>query len=156
MRPLHKVTIGIAATTMATGALATAGVGIAGGAPSTPRAAHAVAAHGVTVKTHHKKLGTYLVTGSGRSLYRFEKDNGSTSSHCYHKCAKDWPPLITHGKPHAAGKAKGSLLGTTTRKNGSKQVTYNGHPLYRFEEDHKAGQTRGEGLFEFGARWNVV
>jgi hypothetical protein len=36
------------------------------------------------------------------------------------------------------------------------QVTYNGHPLYTFALDRLAGQVKGEGLFEFGARWYAV
>jgi predicted lipoprotein with Yx(FWY)xxD motif len=157
MPRLRTFTIGLAATTMMSGALAIGGVGISAGASATHRAPHAMpAAGGVTVKTHHKGLGTYLVGSNGHALYRFDKDKLGSKSHCYKDCAKDWPPLITTGKPNAAGKAKASLLGTTKRKNGDRQVTYNGHPLYFFSEDKKAGQTHGEGITEFGAEWNVV
>jgi predicted lipoprotein with Yx(FWY)xxD motif len=162
MPRLRTVMPALAATTLVSGALVAAGSATAGAA-SAPAATSlastmrsAPADHGVTVKTHHKSLGTYLVNSSGRSLYLFEKDEHSTKSHCYHKCAIEWPPFITHGKPHAAGKVKGGLLGTTKRKNGDKQVTYNGHPLYFFDEDSKAGQTNGEGVKAFGAEWNVV
>jgi predicted lipoprotein with Yx(FWY)xxD motif len=108
-----------------------------------------------TVKTRHGKLGTYLVDSKGRTLYLFEKDK-TTKSTCYGACAHGWPPLLTSGKPKAAGGAKGSLLGTTRRRNGTRQVTYKGHPLYYFVRDKKAGQTRGEGLDAFGAEWYVL
>jgi len=36
------------------------------------------------------------------------------------------------------------------------QVTYHGHPLYRFSGDVRAGQTAGEGLTDFGGRWYAV
>lgn len=65
-------------------------------------------------------------------------------------------PLLTKGKPVAVKGAKRSLLGMTRRKNGTEQVTYSGHPLYRFVEDMRPGQTRGEGLLEFGAGWDAL
>ena len=49
-----------------------------------------------------------------------------------------------------------SLLGTITRQNGTKQVTYNGHPLYYFIADSGPGMASGEGIDAFGARWEVV
>ena len=71
-------------------------------------------------------------------------------------CAKYWPPLLTHGKPVARAGAKQSLLGITRRANGSEQVTYAGHPLYRFVEDRRRGQTKGQGSHAFGAGWDVL
>jgi hypothetical protein len=48
------------------------------------------------------------------------------------------------------------MVGTTTRTDHTIQVTYNGHPLYYFAEDTKAGQTNGQGVNAFGAKWFVV
>jgi hypothetical protein len=48
------------------------------------------------------------------------------------------------------------LVGTTTRPDGEQQVTYNGHPLYLYAGDEKAGDTRGEGLTDYGASWYVL
>jgi predicted lipoprotein with Yx(FWY)xxD motif len=100
-------------------------------------------------------LGRIVVDGKRRTLYLFEKDTNHRSA-CYGQCATYWPPLLTHGKPVARAGAKQSLLGTTWRANGSQQITYAGHPLYRFIEDREVGQTRGEGLVEFGAGWDVL
>ena len=108
-----------------------------------------------TVKTRSSSLGKILVDAQGRTLYLFEKDKGNRSA-CNGQCATFWPPLITKGKPIAAAGAKASLLGTTRRNNGSMQVTYAGHPLYRFAEDTKPGDTKGEGSKLFGASWYVV
>lgn len=108
-----------------------------------------------TVKTRHGKLGTYLVDSKGRTLYLFEKDKTKKST-CYGDCAKAWPPLLTTGKPKAAGKAKAALLGTSKRTDGTTMVTYKGHPLYYFVNDKKAGQTKGQGIDGFGAEWYVV
>ncbi len=114
-----------------------------------------VASAGTVVSTAHTKLGAILVGPNGHTLYLFEGDHGSTS-HCSGACAGGWPPLTTSGSPRAAGGAKASKLGTTTRAGGVKQVTYDGHPLYYFVEDTKAGQTSGEGVTAFGAAWYVL
>jgi predicted lipoprotein with Yx(FWY)xxD motif len=50
----------------------------------------------------------------------------------------------------------GSLLGTTARADGTTQVTYAGHPLYRFLNDKAAGDTTGQAVNAFGAPWYVV
>jgi predicted lipoprotein with Yx(FWY)xxD motif len=48
------------------------------------------------------------------------------------------------------------MVGTTKRSDGTSQITYNGHPLYLFEGDHKPGDTNGEGVNAFGANWYAV
>lgn len=123
--------------------------GGAGTASSTPSAAKvAVAKSG--------GLGQFLVDGAGRSLYLFEKDKGSTSN-CSGDCAKVWPPFTSSGPATAGAGAMSSLLGTTSRTDGSKQVTYHGHPLYYYVSDgSKAGSTAGQGLNQFGAGWYVL
>jgi predicted lipoprotein with Yx(FWY)xxD motif len=112
-------------------------------------------AKSATVGTRTGPLGTYLVDGRGRTLYLFEKDTGRRSR-CAGACAQAWPPLISRGKPVADGRAKASLLSTSRRGNGSRQVTYGGHPLYRFAPDTAPGQTKGQGVNGFGALWWVV
>ena len=84
------------------------------------------AGRAATVKTRHGKLGTFLVGTNGHTLYLFEKDKTKKST-CSGDCATAWPPLLTTGKPKAAGKARASLLGTTKRADGATQVTYKGH-----------------------------
>jgi predicted lipoprotein with Yx(FWY)xxD motif len=101
------------------------------------------------------QFGRIVVDGKGRALYLFEKDKNRRSA-CYGQCATYWPPLLTNGKPVARPGVKQSLLGTTRRATGSQQVTYAGHPLYRFALDRKPGQTKGEGLQDFGGGWDVV
>jgi predicted lipoprotein with Yx(FWY)xxD motif len=108
-----------------------------------------------TVKTRHGALGTFLTDGKGRTLYEFENDKTRKST-CNGACATAWPPLLTGGKAKRAGQAKGSLLGTTKRRDGKLQVTYKGHPLYYFFQDMKAGDTHGEGVNGFGAQWFVL
>ncbi len=108
------------------------------------------------VKTRKtSSLGTILVDSKSRTLYLFEKDTSGKST-CYGQCAANWPPYLTTGKPTAGAGVTKSKLGTTKRKDGKLQVTYNRHPLYRFGYDTKAGQTKGENVNAFGSDWYVV
>lgn len=110
---------------------------------------------GASVGARMTTLGQILVDSRGISLYLFEADRG-TSSACYRACAQNWPPLLTHGAPVASGSAARSLLSTTTRTDGTTQVTYNGHPLYFFVGDHQPGDATGEGINAFGGGWDVL
>lgn len=125
------------------------------GAPATPAPAPAPAATVAKVSTASGDLGTFLVGPDGRTLYLFEKDTG-TASTCSGACADAWPPLTTSGAPTAGGAAKAALLGTTTRDDGTMEVTYAGHPLYYFAGDTAPGDTNGEGVDHFGAEWYMV
>ncbi|MFE4176568.1 hypothetical protein ACFRR7_31740 [Streptomyces sp. NPDC056909] len=110
-----------------------------------------------TISAKSGPLGTILVDDKGRTLYLFEADKTKEST-CKDGCAKAWPPgLESTGTPKAGtGGVKQNLLSTTTRSDGTKQVTYNNHPLYRFEGDKKPGETNGQGLTAFGAKWYVL
>jgi predicted lipoprotein with Yx(FWY)xxD motif len=110
---------------------------------------------GTVVKVGQSNLGRILVDAHGKTLYMWAHDKGQKST-CYGECAQYWPPLLTSGKPLAAAGARAALLGQTRRSNGKIQVTYKGHPLYRFVQDTRAGQTKGEGLTGFGGRWDPV
>jgi predicted lipoprotein with Yx(FWY)xxD motif len=129
--------------------------GCGSGSPTVASASATAAAKHAVVKTRHNALGTYLVDRSGRTLYLFKKDTGRRS-HCSGACAQNWPPLTTREKPEAEGRAKQSKLSTSRRADGTRQVLYNGHPLYRFIADAKPGQANGQGISAFGARWYVV
>jgi predicted lipoprotein with Yx(FWY)xxD motif len=100
-------------------------------------------------------LGKVIVDAEGMTMYDFHKDKGTTSA-CYGACAEAWPPLLTKGMPTASGGAEASLLGVTKRKDGTEQVTYNGHPLYGFVEDKKPGETNGNDVDAFGAQWYAL
>ncbi len=90
-------------------------------------------------------VGEALVDPNGKSLYMFTKDTKNTSV-CYDQCATNWPPLLTEAKPQADKGVRASLLGTTTRKDGKLQVTYNGLPLYYWIKDKAAGDWTGQGV----------
>ena len=112
-------------------------------------------AKSTTVETRSGALGTYLTDGSGRTLYLFVADHVGQSA-CSGACASAWPPLTSNGAPSASGAAKAGMLATISRSDGSKQVSYGGHPLYYFAGDTGAGQTSGQGVNGFGAKWWVV
>jgi predicted lipoprotein with Yx(FWY)xxD motif len=127
--------------------------GSGGGYGASP--APATTASVATIKTAHGSLGTFLVDSRSRTLYLFEKDRRGRSA-CSGACATAWPPVITTGSPKAGPGVKASFLGTTKRSDGKSQVTYAGHPLYRFSRDTRPGQTAGQGVNAFGAAWYVV
>jgi predicted lipoprotein with Yx(FWY)xxD motif len=105
-----------------------------------------------TLGVANGNLGRTLVNSQGRTLYLFQKDSGMTSA-CTGACATNWPPLRVNGKLTEGSGADPALVGTITRSDGKPQVTYNGHPLYLFAGDQKAGDTNGEGVNAFGGSW---
>ena len=108
-----------------------------------------------TVKLANTSLGKVLVDSKRRTLYLFKKDSRNKSA-CFGACADNWPPLRVSGEPKAGRGVRKGLLGTIKRSGGKRQVTYNGHPLYRFVGDQTAGDMNGQRLNAFGARWYVV
>jgi predicted lipoprotein with Yx(FWY)xxD motif len=108
-----------------------------------------------SVSLRTTKLGAILVNAKGHTLYLFTKDKSATSS-CSGMCAKYWPPAIARTKPTAGTGIKLALLGTTKRSDGTKQLTYNHHPLYGFALDKQAGQVSGQAANAFGGRWWAV
>jgi predicted lipoprotein with Yx(FWY)xxD motif len=108
-----------------------------------------------TISLRTTDLGRILVNSRGRTLYLFAKDRNGKSA-CSGQCAKYWPPLLARGKPTAGPGVKRSLIRTTRRGDGKLQLTYNRHPLYTFALDGRAGQTNGQRMSAFGARWYAV
>jgi len=118
---------------------------LAGGTGSESRA---------TLSLRETNLGRILVSARGRTLYLFMKDRNGRSV-CSGSCAAYWPPLMKTGNVTVGPGVKRALVGTTKRANGL-QVTYNKHPLYTFALDKSAGQTKGQGSSNFGAKWYAV
>lgn len=112
-----------------------------------------------TLKTSaNRALGkTIVVNPGGRTLYSLTPE---TTRHLLCKeayCLELWPPLtVPHGAKLRAGKGVQGKLGLLHRRGGKLQVTLRGKPLYRFNEDRKAGAARGEGLQTFGGTWHAV
>jgi predicted lipoprotein with Yx(FWY)xxD motif len=107
-------------------------------------------------KAYNATLGkTVLVSGAGFTLYTNTKER-SGKIRCVGQCRSFWPPLLIAGtaKP-TAGPGVTGKLGTITRSDGGRQVTYKGVPLYRFKSD-KRGQATGQGFKDLGGTWSVV
>jgi predicted lipoprotein with Yx(FWY)xxD motif len=106
---------------------------------------------GSTIALRKTDLGTFLVDPQGRTLYLFEADK-TNMSNCSGACLSIWPPFTSSTKPKAGSGVDASKIGTIANN----QVTYNGHPLYTYVGDQKPGDTSGEGLDQFGAKWYVL
>ena len=128
---------------------------VAGIFGDTSSAAAQKASKGTLVSIHKTALGKVLADARGHTLYLFEKDKRGMSS-CSGACAAYWPAVRTTAKPRAGAGVRASMLGVTKRADGGRQVTYAGHPLYTFIADSKPGQTKGEGLTDFGAAWDAI
>ena len=113
------------------------------------------AATGTVITTHAGSGGAFLTTFTGQAVYLWAKD-GKNMSACSGACASAWPPVKATGTVTVAGSAQASELGTITRSDGTKQVTYDGHPLYTFVGDSGPDQTSGQGNDGFGAKWWLV
>ena len=143
---------GAAAIPLVALCVAACGGGGSAATAATPKTSNAASA---TVGVSKSSLGTILVSSTGRTLYLFKGDAGMHRA-CAGPCLAKWPPLLTTGKPSARAGLMASELGTITRSDGTRQVTYNGHPLYLFVKDHKPGDVKGQGVVAFGAPWFAV
>lgn len=109
----------------------------------------------VGVQAHSSQYGRVLFDQRGFVLYGFTADS-PRASRCYRACAKAWPPLLATSAPKALRGVDRSKLGTVARRNGARQVTYAGHPLYYYVGDRKPGQILCQDVLEYGGRWLVV
>jgi predicted lipoprotein with Yx(FWY)xxD motif len=117
--------------------------------------AAAAGTSGTTLTVRNSTYGSILFDGGGRALYAFTRDPRGGASRCYGACAKAWPVYFAKGKVLAGSGVKQSLIGTTRRRDGRRQVTYGGRPLYYYVGDG-VGQVKCQGVDEFGGTWLVV
>jgi predicted lipoprotein with Yx(FWY)xxD motif len=143
---------GVAAIPLVALSVAACGGGGSAATAATPETSSGAAA---TVGVSQSSLGSILVNSSGRTLYLFKADAGRQSS-CTGACTSKWPPLLATGKSSAGTGLTVSKLGTITRSDATRQITYDGHPLYLFVKDKKAGEVNGQGVVAFGAAWYAL
>jgi predicted lipoprotein with Yx(FWY)xxD motif len=129
-------------------------IAVAEGAPSDAQARDATAASPtLTVRT--TRFGKILFAGNGRVLYGFTRDRRNGPSRCYGDCAAAWPVYFAKGTLNAGAGVKQSLVGTIRRRDGRRQVTYNGWPLYYYAHE-KAGEVKCQNVETHGGTWLVV
>jgi predicted lipoprotein with Yx(FWY)xxD motif len=109
---------------------------------------------GTKIRLMDSRWGQILAGPKSRAIYLFTREK-STKPRCYGQCAVEWPPVLTKGRPLAAAGVKASELGTTKRRDGRRQVTYNGHPLYYWYRD-PPGEVYCQAVNEFGGLWYIV
>jgi predicted lipoprotein with Yx(FWY)xxD motif len=112
------------------------------------------ASRGKTIAVVDSDYGRVIADGRGEAFYLFDKES-TKKAECYGECARVWPPVLTQGAPRAGAGVDSQLLGTTKRKNGKRQVTYKGHPLYYYVDD-SPGTILCQDVSEFGGLWLVV
>jgi predicted lipoprotein with Yx(FWY)xxD motif len=161
---LVAATVGLAACTSAgasgssssSSPSSSSGGGLYGSAAPNHSMAPAPAASGTSLAVRSTSLGRILTDGRGFTVYGFDADKG-TMSNCSGACATAWPPVPVKGGQIKVGSGvTQSLVGRTTRADGTKQLTYAGRPLYLFEGDSAPGSANGDGSTAFGARWDAL
>ena len=112
---------------------------------------------GAKLQLRRTGVGMILVNSRGFTVYVFTRD-GVNKDNCakFGGCLSIWPPVTTSGTAIAGRGVSSRLIGTITLKNGVKQVTYAGHPLYTYVADSGPGQTFYVNVSQFGGRWPAV
>ena len=140
---------GMAAVALGAAACSSSSAGTTGsGTPSSASASGG----GAVVKSATIGGVAVVTNAQGFTLYSFAPDTATTSK-CDGACAQIWPPLTG---PVTAGPGVTGKLGTITRSDGTKQATYDGHPLYTYSADSAPGQANGNGINVDGGVWHEV
>jgi len=111
-------------------------------------------ARGTRVILADSQFGRMLFSVKKQAIYIFERDE-ENKSNCYGQCAAAWPPVFTGGRPRAGDGVDSSLLGTTKRRDGRRQVTYAGRPLYYYAHEGP-GEVECHNVNLNGGLWWVV
>jgi predicted lipoprotein with Yx(FWY)xxD motif len=139
----------------AAGYVAIAKWGATSDQPAAPAAGASVAAtslSGPNLATRQTPLGL-VATSDGFTVYEYTKDtNKPSASNCSGSCATSWPPVLASDTPWLKGVAA-DKVGTVDRPDGTKQLTLNGWPLYRYAKDAQPGDTTGNGV---GGTWKAL
>jgi predicted lipoprotein with Yx(FWY)xxD motif len=109
-----------------------------------------------TLIARDSRYGKVIFDGRGFALYAFTRDRRRGPSQCYGACAKAWPVQYVKGGLRAGPGIKRALLGTVRRRDGRRQVTYNGWPLYYYVGERSPGVILCQNVDEFGGTWLVV
>jgi predicted lipoprotein with Yx(FWY)xxD motif len=152
---MKKVLIVLAVAAAAIPAGAASGLGTAGAGPGGGRAVDAKQMEVLTLTLRNTRYGRILFDGKSRVLYGFTRDRRGGPSQCYGACARAWPVYFAKGTLQAGNGVNRRLLGTVRRRDGRRQITYNGWPLYYYAHDGPR-EVKCQNVREFGGLWLVV
>jgi predicted lipoprotein with Yx(FWY)xxD motif len=107
------------------------------------------------LKVRSTRYGPILFDARDRVLYAFDRDKRGGKSTCYGGCAAAWPVYFAKGKVSAMRGVKQSLIGTVRRRDGRRQVTYNGWPLYYYAHEGPR-EVKCQNVDNYGGLWLVV
>jgi predicted lipoprotein with Yx(FWY)xxD motif len=127
---------------------------LAAAALASALAAPPAMAAGTRITARESEFGTMIWGPKRQAIYVFERDRRGVSR-CYGECSEAWPPVYTRGKPVAGRGVRRTLLGTTRRRDGRRQVTYRGRPLYYYAHE-KPGQVLCHNVDLNGGLWWVI
>jgi len=134
-----------------------AATSVAAAASSAGGAARAQDSRAAKIQLRHTEVGKVLVDSSGFTVFRFSKDpRNSDTCVKISGCTNLWPPLMSSGRPVAGPGVRAALLSTIKLPGGGRQVTYAGHPLYRYSAATEKGETGYVGAQQFGGGWYAV
>jgi len=129
----------------------------AAAASSAGGAARAQDSRAAKIQLRHTEVGKVLVDSSGFTVFRFSKDpRNSDTCVKISGCTNLWPPLMSSGRPVAGPGVRAALLSTIKLPGGGRQVTYAGHPLYRYSAATEKGETGYVGAQQFGGSWYAL
>jgi predicted lipoprotein with Yx(FWY)xxD motif len=137
---------------VAAAAIPVAGASAVGARSTSPSAAQMEV---LTLTLRNTRYGRILFDGKSRVLYAFTRDRRGGPSRCYGACAAAWPVYFSKGSLQAGRGVKRALLGTVRRRNGRRQITYNGWPLYYYAHEGPR-EVKCQNVREFGGLWLVV
>jgi predicted lipoprotein with Yx(FWY)xxD motif len=152
---MNKVLILLAVAAAAIPAAAASGIATASAAPGGGRAVDAKQMEVLTLTLRNTRYGRILFDGKSRVLYGFTRDRRGGPSQCYGACARAWPVYFAKGRLQAGNGVNRRLLGTVRRRDGRRQITYNGWPLYYYAHEGPR-EVKCQNVREFGGLWLVV
>jgi predicted lipoprotein with Yx(FWY)xxD motif len=123
--------------------------------PTSPPVISASPSIKAQLATASSRYGRIIVDASGRTLYLFDIERDGVPR-CYDACAVNWPPLLATTAATSDPRLNQALITVSARRDGSRQLTYNGHSLYYYVGDRSAGEIKCQAVIEFGGFWYVI
>jgi predicted lipoprotein with Yx(FWY)xxD motif len=92
-------------------------------------------------------VGRVLTTKSGMTVYTY-RDDPNGRSVCTGGCTRNWRPVEAKADVKPSGK-----VSVIKRKDGKRQLAYDGRPLYTWSKDARPGDTGGHNV---SGAWHVA